>query len=373
MKLKDKRMKITAETLNNIKILKLYSWEDEFKNKIYLSRENELNNLLKKFKLMSLNTSIQWAGPVITSVLCIGLYQYFKGEFKIEDIFTSLSLFNKLQIPLRLFPQIITNCYETSISMKRIENYLNQDEINEKNVIRNNNILYNNGIRIKIENGDFSWGIISTIEKIERYNNEKNINKKYQNVKNEKNENFNEGNIELTDIKIKKEEINNNNKEINTKKNITNSKITLNEKLLKPEIKIENRIIKNENNEKELKTINSLKPILKNINFEILNGELICIIGDVGSGKSSLLECILNNLLPLNINTKIYINGTIAYVSQIPWICNTTVKNNIIFNNILNEEKYNNIINITCLKHDLEILEGGDLTEIGEKGINLSG
>ena len=391
MKLKDKRMKITTETLNNIKILKLYSWEDEFKNKIYLSRENELNNLLKKFKLMSLNTSIQWAGPVITSILCIGLYQYFKGEFKIEDIFTSLSLFNKLQIPLRLFPQIITNCYETSISMKRIENYLNQDEINEKNVIRNNNILYNNGIRIKIENGDFSWGIpiINNLEKIEGCNNEKNKFKKYNNNnnKNEKNENFNEGNIELTDIKIKKEEINNNNKEIknkienllnhnkeiNTKKNITNSKITLNEKLLNPEIKIENRIIKNENNEKELKTINSLKPILKNINFEILNGELICIIGDVGSGKSSLLECILNNLLPLNINTKIYINGTIAYVSQIPWICNTTVKNNIIFNNILNEEKYNNIINITCLKHDLEILEGGDLTEIGEKGINLSG
>ena len=39
MKLKDKRMKVTTETFNNIKILKLYSWEDEFKNKIYLSRE----------------------------------------------------------------------------------------------------------------------------------------------------------------------------------------------------------------------------------------------------------------------------------------------------------------------------------------------
>ena len=50
-----------------------------------------------------------------------------------------------------------------------------------------------------------------------------------------------------------------------------------------------------------------------------------------------------------------------------------TVKSNILFNNSFNEEKYNKIIDLSCLRPDLEILEGGDLTEIGEKGVNLSG
>ena len=94
-------MKITTETFNNIKILKLYSWEDEFKNKINLAREDELENLLNKFKLVNINNTIQWAGPVITSVISIGLFQYVKGEFKIEDIFTALGLFNRIQWPLR--------------------------------------------------------------------------------------------------------------------------------------------------------------------------------------------------------------------------------------------------------------------------------
>ena len=104
----------------------------------------------------------------------------------------------------------------------------------------------------------------------------------------------------------------------------------------------------------EIEHINKL--ILKNINFEIKDKELICIIGEVGSGKSSLLLSILNNLI--QYNTKIYLNGSIAYVSQVPWICNNTVKSNILFNNTFNEEKYNKIIDLCCLRPDLEILEG---------------
>ena len=168
MKLKDKRMKITTETFNNIKILKLYSWEDEFKNKINLAREDELENLLNKFKLVNINNTIQWAGPVITSLISIGLFQYVKGEFKIEDIFTALGLFNRIQWPLRWFPEVMTNFYETTISMGRIENYLKQDEINENNVILNDKECIENNIRIKIENGNLIWGIPPLSEKEEK-------------------------------------------------------------------------------------------------------------------------------------------------------------------------------------------------------------
>ena len=69
----------------------------------------------------------------------------------------------------------------------------------------------------------------------------------------------------------------------------------------------------------------------------------------------------------------IYINGKIGYVSQIPWIQNETIKNNILFFKEYEDEKYEKVLEKCQLKYDLDILEGGDNTEIGEKGVNLSG
>ena len=106
----------------------------------------------------------------------------------------------------------------------------------------------------------------------------------------------------------------------------------------------------------------------------IKKNEFVCIIGEVGSGKSSLLNAILNNMLQLTPKeTKVIVNGSIAYVSQTSWIQNSTLRNNILFFKEYEKEKYENILKISELEQDIKILSGGDLTEIGEKGINLSG
>jgi len=63
----------------------------------------------------------------------------------------------------------------------------------------------------------------------------------------------------------------------------------------------------------------------------------------------------------------------VAYVQQQPWIQNLTVKDNILFGQAFDEAKYREALRICELERDLEILPAGDLTEIGEKGINLSG
>ena len=69
----------------------------------------------------------------------------------------------------------------------------------------------------------------------------------------------------------------------------------------------------------------------------------------------------------------ISVNGKIAYVPQSPWILNASVKDNILFGNNLDEKFYNKIVSCCSLRPDLEIMPSGDRTEIGEKGINLSG
>ena len=115
--------------------------------------------------------------------------------------------------------------------------------------------------------------------------------------------------------------------------------------------------------------------LLKEINLKVKKGELVGIIGEIGSEKTCLFNAILNNLDILNnkLNKKITINGKIAYAPQKPWILNDTVRNNIIFHKIYDEQKCNKIVNICQLEQDFELFKSGDLTQLSDKGNNLSG
>ncbi|CAG2061368.1 unnamed protein product, partial [Timema podura] len=113
------------------------------------------------------------------------------------------------------------------------------------------------------------------------------------------------------------------------------------------------------------------EPVLRNINVNVNKGSLVAIVGTVGSGKTSLVSGFLGEINKLSgrVNTK----GSIAYVPQQAWIQQSTLKDNITFGKNLDTSLYDKVIEACALKSDLEILPGGDQTEIGEKGINLSG
>ncbi len=95
------------------------------------------------------------------------------------------------------------------------------------------------------------------------------------------------------------------------------------------------------------------------------------VIGKTGSGKSSVLSGILGEMLKLNgsINTV----GSFAYVPQRAWIQNLTFRDNILFGRKYEEKYYNRVVDGCALVSDLKDFPAGDLTEIGENGINLSG
>ncbi|CAK7897455.1 multiple drug resistance-associated protein-like transporter 1 [[Candida] anglica] len=119
----------------------------------------------------------------------------------------------------------------------------------------------------------------------------------------------------------------------------------------------------------------TIKPALSDLDFEANKGELTCVVGKVGSGKSSILKAILGEL-PISLNTNksdIQVNGSIAYCSQIPWILNGTVRENILFGCKFDESFYNKTVDACELLKDFEQLPDGDSTLVGEKGISLSG
>ncbi|XP_043701211.1 ABC transporter C family member 3-like isoform X2 [Telopea speciosissima] len=110
---------------------------------------------------------------------------------------------------------------------------------------------------------------------------------------------------------------------------------------------------------------------LKDINFRVYHGSRVAICGSIGSGKSSLLSCILGEVP--KVSGAIKLNGTKAYVAQAPWIQSGKIVDNILFGKKMDKERYEMILEACSLKKDLELCAFGDQTIIGDRGINLSG
>ena len=135
---------------------------------------------------------------------------------------------------------------------------------------------------------------------------------------------------------------------------------------------------------------------LRSITFNVPEGSLVCVIGSVGCGKSSLLSALLGEM-PVTSNNDIgqkkyendddvnvqthektiisplRIDPSIAYVAQQPWIQNASLRDNITFHSAFDASKYARVVQACALEPDLRLMAAGDATEIGEKGINLSG
>ena len=112
-------------------------------------------------------------------------------------------------------------------------------------------------------------------------------------------------------------------------------------------------------------------PTLENINLTVKRGMKVAICGNVGSGKSSLLSSVLGEIPKLQ--GRVMISGTKAYVPQTPWILTGSVRENILFGQLFEKEKYDRVIKACALEKDFELFDRGDMTEIGERGINVSG
>ncbi|CAI9103408.1 OLC1v1001877C1 [Oldenlandia corymbosa var. corymbosa] len=107
------------------------------------------------------------------------------------------------------------------------------------------------------------------------------------------------------------------------------------------------------------------------INLKVKRGMKVAICGTVGSGKSSLLSCILGEMSKQSGFVRI--SGTKAYVPQSPWILTGNIRENILFGSPYNRDKYLRTVEACALTKDFELFSAGDLTEIGERGINMSG
>ena len=302
LKKKDKRMRLTTHTFHIIKILKLFGWEDEFRENIDNKRNDELINIKNILYLTAFRTFVNSNLSLLTSLASIGGYTYYYGAMEVKTLFSSTKLVKEVAVPLVDIPQFITDLNSLMISLRRIQNFLVVKDIEiSKKIERNINLIKNDS------NNDDSIGNHIAID--------------FRNC----------------DFGIKGEE-----------------------KIAKDEYK---------------KVAD--KVLLKEIDLSINKGDLVSIIGETGSGKTCLINSILKNLELLNENNpekKYYIfSNKISYACQDPWIMNGTIRDNIIFYDKFDKERYNKVVNACQLDKDFENLKHGDKTEIGSTGNNISG
>lgn len=131
---------------------------------------------------------------------------------------------------------------------------------------------------------------------------------------------------------------------------------------------------------------------LEDLNLSFEMGQLNVIAGKTGSGKTLLLSALIGeaDLLSGRITmpdatvpadrfdhkanpSNWILPSTVAYVAQIPWIENATLRDNILFGLPFDQRRYDQVVSACALTKDLEILQDGDMTDIGANGINLSG
>ncbi|KAH8651800.1 P-loop containing nucleoside triphosphate hydrolase protein [Ilyonectria robusta] len=109
---------------------------------------------------------------------------------------------------------------------------------------------------------------------------------------------------------------------------------------------------------------------LQDINLSAHRGELCCLVGCVGAGKSSILHALLGDLY--KATGTVTLRGSVAYVAQQPWVLNASVRDNITFGKLWDPDFYVETVKACALIDDLAQLPNGDQTEVGDKGITLT-
>ncbi|CAG5126909.1 unnamed protein product, partial [Candidula unifasciata] len=155
MHLKDKRIKLMDEILNSMKVLKLYAWENQFKNQAEKIRSGEITLLKKVYHLFAISETIMGVAPFLSNVAVFAVYLLVDRESVLDakTAFVTLSLFNLMRIPLICMKLLIKNVVQIYISFERIHEFLLTDNLDESAMAINPDAEH----AISIQDGTFTW------------------------------------------------------------------------------------------------------------------------------------------------------------------------------------------------------------------------
>ena len=130
MSAKDKRVSIMSEILSGIRVIKYFTWEKVFTEKVQGTRQEELKHLAGRKYLDALCVYLWATTPVLISVLTFVIYVMLGNTLTAAKVFTAVALFSMLTGPLNAFPWVLNGLIEAGVSIKRLEQFLSLPEFN---------------------------------------------------------------------------------------------------------------------------------------------------------------------------------------------------------------------------------------------------
>ncbi|KAI6165738.1 ABC protein [Pisolithus thermaeus] len=317
----ERRTKVLLEVLGAMRVIKYFSYEIPYLHKLFGLRKKELHEVCKIQFLTSASFALGTSLPVLGTTLAFLTYTLTSHGFNTAVIFSSLSLFQLLRQPMMYMPRSLAAIPDAASALERLSDIFHAELIaNETMVIDNSQ-----EDAILIRDATFEW---ESSEQIDQ---------------------------SVPDISSR----GGRGGARGGRGGRSGGR--------------GGRKGGHAKTGKEKDELSSDMPAFKvqGINLAIPRGCLAAIVGPVGSGKSSLLQGIVGEMR--KVSGHVSVGGKVAYCSQTAWIQNATLRENVLFGQPFDEERYWRVIELSCLLPDLELLPDGDLTEIGERGINLSG
>lgn len=344
-KITDQRVGLMQEVLQGVRFVKYFGWETSFLDRLAEIRDREIHKIQFLLSIRNAIMAVSMSMPVFASMLAFITYSLSNHVLNPGPIFSSLALFNSLRLPLNLLPMVIGQVVDASASINRIQEFLLAEEAQDEAVWD-----YENKNAIVIKDADFTW------ERTPTQDPDKVPGKGPRSAKQVKAE-------KKTAKKAAKEArkasaaIDKNEKDVSTAASTPDSPATPTHAL---------------DSSSTLAADENDHPFhISSVNLSIARNELIAVIGTVGSGKSSLLAALAGDMR--RTSGSVTLGASRAFCPQYAWIQNATVKENIVFGKPFDKRWYNAVVDACALRPDLDMLPAGDLTEIGERGITVSG
>lgn len=308
----DQRVSITQEILQAVRFVKFFGWESSFLERIGDIRKREVRAIQILLAMRNGINAVSMSLPVFASMLSFITYSLSMHPLDPAPIFSSLALFNALRLPLNLLPLILGQVIDAWASMARIQEYLLAEEQEDDFSWK-----ADRKTAVSVNHADFTWERTVT---------------------------------QISDKDPKKHK---------RSKDLESSSVKENWPRSEHDI------------DRSPVSVLNTPFVLHNIDFSVGRNELIAVIGGVGSGKSSLLAALAGDMR--RTSGSVTMGGNRAFCPQYAWIQNTTVRENILFGKEYDRRWYAQVIDTCALRPDLEMLPNSDLTEIGERGITISG
>ncbi|KAL4852933.1 Multidrug resistance-associated protein 1 [Chlorella vulgaris] len=368
----DQRVKLMNQLLVGIRVLKMYAWESAQEAAVLEVRRKELGELRKAIPLRVGMQSLLFAAPTLAMVVCFAVYGSVDPEgFTPAAIFTSIALFGLMRFPLIFLPFALIQLSNALVSMRRLSSYFLLEE-------RQDEVQLLEGPGLEIVDGSFVWTEPPPKQEPpakkargRAFGRRRASQKALADSAAAAAAASKQAPASGDEVAVKLAGMSEagagaDADELSDSARDSGSPVASGAST--PPLSGPGKAEAEADVGAALHNPNWR---MEGINVRVNKGELVCVVGRVGSGKSSLVQALLGEME--RCSGRVAVGGSLAFASQQAWIINASVRDNVTFGRAFEQDRWDACVEACCLAADLAVLPAGADTEIGEKGINLSG